>query len=113
MSSVLYHLLDALGKPKADDYRALAHKAARAADLAFNGSFYPRGFLPDGSPLGGESRIDSLPQSWAVLSGCAPKGRAERAVRAALRRLDEMGARQAFLSLTHEADMAAAVCVIE
>lgn len=80
-------LLDALGKPKADNYRALAHNAARAADLAFNGSFYPRGFLPDGSPLGGESRIDSLPQSWAVLSGCAPKGRAERAVRAALRRL--------------------------
>ena len=32
---------------------------------------------------------------------------------AALEKLHDMGANQAFLSLSHEADMAAAVCVIE
>lgn len=61
-----------------------------------------------GAGLGGGIELNEIGVSHAP--GGAP---AYRLTGAALRRLDEMGARQAFLSLTHEADMAAAVCVIE
>jgi cyclic beta-1,2-glucan synthetase len=50
---------------------------------AWDGDWYRRGWFDDGSPLGSaaneECRIDSIAQSWAVLSGA---GRPERAVQA-------------------------------
>lgn len=49
----------------------------------WDGSYYRRGYFDDGSPLGSsesmECRIDSLSQSWSVLSG---EGDPERAVQA-------------------------------
>ena len=64
---------------------------ARAAELktaieahAWDGDWYLRAFYDDGTPLGSarnrECRIDSLAQSWAVLSGAADQVRAERAM---------------------------------
>ena len=64
-------------------------------ELAWDGDWYRRAYFDDGSPLGSvlneECRLDSLTQSWAVLSGGAEPRRAERAmdaVRANLLRRD-------------------------
>ena len=77
---------------RASRYRA--HREALAAalnDAGWDGSRYRRGYYDDGTPLGfageEECRIDSLVQSWAVLSGAAPRDRAERAMAEAERRL--------------------------
>ena len=56
---------------------------ARIEKAAWDGDWYIRGRFDDGSPLGSaassEARIDSLPQSWASLSGGADtKARAAR-----------------------------------
>jgi cyclic beta-1,2-glucan synthetase len=49
-----------------------------------NGEWYLRGYYDDGTPLGSaqndECRIDSISQSWAVLSGAASPRRAEGAM---------------------------------
>ncbi|MBK8020023.1 MAG: hypothetical protein IPK19_01045 [Chloroflexi bacterium] len=51
---------------------------------AWDGEWYRRAYYDDGTPLGSaenrECRIDSLTQSWAVLSGAADPGRAGRAM---------------------------------
>jgi cyclic beta-1,2-glucan synthetase len=51
---------------------------------AWDGAWYKRGYFDDGSPLGSaantECRIDSIAQSWAVLSGAAIPAHAERAM---------------------------------
>ena len=64
-------------------------------ELAWDGDWYRRAYFDDGTPLGSvqndECKIDSLTQSWAVLSGAAQPRRAERAmdaVRAHLVRRD-------------------------
>jgi len=69
-----------------------AHAAGLQASLeqeAWDGDWYLRAFFDDGTPLGSaaseECRIDSIAQSWAVLSGAAAPGRADQAM-AALRR---------------------------
>jgi cellobiose phosphorylase len=53
-------------------------------EQAWDGDWYRRAYYDDGSPLGSaqlaECRIDSISQSWAVLSGVAPAGHAERAM---------------------------------
>ena len=52
----------------------------------WDGDWYRRAFFDDGTPLGSamnaECRIDSIAQSWAVLSGVANPVRAERAMAA-------------------------------
>ena len=60
-----------------------AHAAALKASLereAWDGDWYLRGFYDDGSPLGSskseECQIDSIAQSWAVISGAADTARA-------------------------------------
>ncbi len=60
---------------------------ARLADmlaLAWDGEWYRRAYFDDGTPLGSKQseqcHIDSIAQSWAVLSGTAPRGRAEQAM---------------------------------
>jgi cyclic beta-1,2-glucan synthetase len=66
----------------------------RAANLApaierscWDGDWYLRAFFDDGSPLGShaneEARIDSLPQSWSVISGLAEPSRAWQAMESA------------------------------
>ncbi|MDO4982062.1 MAG: glucoamylase family protein [Eubacteriales bacterium] len=80
-------LLERLGR-NADRYLRYAAKMRTAAEGAWTGRWYMRGYFPDGTPLGGEERIDLLPQSWAVLcSGKEPTPRDERAVDAAFHRL--------------------------
>ncbi|MGN6730108.1 MAG: GH36-type glycosyl hydrolase domain-containing protein, partial [Rhodanobacteraceae bacterium] len=68
----------------------------------WDGAWYRRAYFDDGTPLGSKSNdeccIDSLPQSWAVLSGAADPVRATRGLDAALRMLvrDEFGLVQLF-----------------
>ncbi|MFI4933271.1 MAG: GH36-type glycosyl hydrolase domain-containing protein [Caulobacterales bacterium] len=58
---------------------------------AWDGEWYRRGWFDDGAPLGSaaseECRIDSIAQSWAVLSGAARPDRASRAMAAVEREL--------------------------
>jgi cyclic beta-1,2-glucan synthetase len=58
---------------------------------AWDGGWYRRGYYDDGSPLGSakqdECRIDSIAQSWAVLSGAGDQGRARLAMQAVRRDL--------------------------
>jgi len=62
-----------------------AHAAALAASLedeAWDGDWYRRAFFDDGEPLGAaaseECRIDSIAQSWAVISRAAARDRAAK-----------------------------------
>jgi cyclic beta-1,2-glucan synthetase len=52
---------------------------------AWDGEWYKRAFFDDGTPLGSaqndECQIDSIPQSWAVLSGASDKKRARQAMK--------------------------------
>jgi cyclic beta-1,2-glucan synthetase len=65
-------------------YRSEAARLAQVLELAWDGDWYRRGYFDDGTPLGSaqseEGKIDSMAQSWAVLSGAAPARRAERAM---------------------------------
>ena len=53
---------------------------------AWDGDWYRRAYFDDGTPLGSarndECRIDSIAQSWAVISGAADPDRARRALTA-------------------------------
>jgi len=63
----------------------------RLEETAWDGKWYRRAYFDDGTPLGSaendECRIDSLAQSWAVLSGVGDPDRARRAMQAAKRHL--------------------------
>jgi cyclic beta-1,2-glucan glucanotransferase len=58
---------------------------------AWDGAWYRRAYFDDGSPLGSassvECQIDSLPQSWAALSGAGDPDRTRRALAALDQRL--------------------------
>jgi cyclic beta-1,2-glucan synthetase len=84
------------------DLRADGERAARwrtrAASLevaldreGWDGEWYRRAFFDDGTPLGSaandECRIDSISQSWAVLSGAGNRGRARQAMESVEREL--------------------------
>ncbi len=79
-------LLEKLCKPNTQRYRDCADRAAQAAERAWNGRWYRRAYRSDGSPLGGEERIDLLPQAWAVFCG-EEAAHADAALDAALERL--------------------------
>ena len=77
---------------RADRWRA--HAAGLKDSLereAWDGQWYRRGFFDDGTPFGGaaglECRIDSLVQSWSVLSGAADPARAAEAMASVERHL--------------------------
>ena len=66
-----------------------AHAAALQGALereAWDGDWYRRGWFDDGTAFGSaasaECRIDSIAQSWSVLSGAGERGRAVRAMAA-------------------------------
>jgi cyclic beta-1,2-glucan synthetase len=67
-------------------YRSEAQWITGMLDLAWDGDWYRRAYFDDGTPLGSaqndECRIDSLTQSWAVISRAADWRRAERAMQA-------------------------------
>jgi cyclic beta-1,2-glucan synthetase len=67
--------------------RWTAHAAALRESLereAWDGSWYRRGYFDDATPLGShtsdECRIDSIAQSWSVMSGAADATRAAQAM---------------------------------
>ncbi|MDP3908764.1 MAG: hypothetical protein Q8Q14_00080 [Gemmatimonadales bacterium] len=71
-----------------------AHAAELQASIereAWDGDWYRRGYFDNGAPLGSassdECRIDSIAQSWAVMSGAAATDRATRAMAAVEREL--------------------------
>jgi cyclic beta-1,2-glucan synthetase len=66
--------------------RWLAHAATlqKSLEQAWDGEWYRRGYFDDGTPLGSassaECRIDSIAQSWSVISGAGDPVRAARAM---------------------------------
>ncbi len=92
MVDVMYGMIemsDLMGKSE----QSRSYKQEREAlitqieQFAWDGEWYLRATFDDGAPLGSsankEARIDSLPQSWACLSGVANKDRAEKALESA------------------------------
>jgi cyclic beta-1,2-glucan synthetase len=57
-----------------------------ALNRAWDGDWYRRAYFGDGTPLGSvansECRIDSIAQSWSVISGAGERARAQRAMAA-------------------------------
>jgi cyclic beta-1,2-glucan synthetase len=70
----------------AQSYRDEARWLTGMLELAWDGDWYRRAYFDDGTPLGSvqneECKLDSLTQSWAVISGTAQRRRAERAMNA-------------------------------
>jgi cellobiose phosphorylase len=64
---------------------------------AWDGEWYRRAYFDNGEPLGSklnpECQIDSLPQSWSVISGAGEPGRSRTAMQAVQQRLVRPGAR--------------------
>ncbi len=80
------------GRELAAAWRQQAAQIRTAIEsVAWDGDWYLRGFFDNGTPLGShtseEARIDSLPQSWAVISGAGDATRARRAMESAERLL--------------------------
>ena len=77
---------------RAERWRAHAQGLAEAQEAnAWDGGWYRRAWFDDGAALGSasneECRIDSIAQSWAVLSGAAQPERAAQAMAAVEREL--------------------------
>jgi cyclic beta-1,2-glucan synthetase len=89
----MIELSDVLGRSELSRTFEQERKALiqRIEGAAWDGEWYLRAFFDDGTPLGSsastEANIDSLPQSWASLSGAADADRAGRAMEAAWRHL--------------------------
>lgn len=77
-----------MGDPlQAETFRQAAANMARSMeDEAWDGGWYKRAYFDDGTPLGSASNsecmIDSLSQSWAIISGGARTDRARIAMEA-------------------------------
>ena len=77
---------------RAEDFRRQAQKIINAVETSgWDGDWYRRAYFDDGSPLGSKQNIDceidSLGQSWAVLSGSGDPARAKQAMSAILEQL--------------------------
>ena len=91
-------LLEAQGDHEtATTLRQRAERLRDAAEKhAWDGEWYRRAFFDDGSPLGSKSneecQIDSLAQSWAIISGAGDQERTSQAMQAVREHLvDEEG----------------------
>jgi cyclic beta-1,2-glucan synthetase len=76
------------GRERASTWRQrVAQLRTTIENVAWDGEWYLRAFFDNGMPLGShvneEARIDSLPQSWAVISGAGNAVRARRAMESA------------------------------
>jgi cyclic beta-1,2-glucan synthetase len=84
-------LLNRLSLPESDRYGKAAAHYAQAAEGAWDGQWYLRGWWADGAPLGqaGASAcaIDLLPQSWAAFCPQTDEARVKRALHACYDRL--------------------------
>ncbi|HEY1314013.1 MAG TPA: glucoamylase family protein [Steroidobacteraceae bacterium] len=69
---------------RASKWRAHAAALQRSIEQAWDGDWYRRGYFDDGTALGSaastECRIDSIAQSWSVMSGAGDPGRQSRAM---------------------------------
>jgi cyclic beta-1,2-glucan synthetase len=69
---------------RTDRYLNEARRLAARLERSWDGEWYRRAYYDDGTPLGSaqndECTIDSISQSWAVLSGAVPIRFAERAM---------------------------------
>lgn len=84
-------LLVMLCKQGSEHYRALASSVGNAADAAWDGNWYLRGYWPDGEPIGSKRneccRIDSIAQSWAAMCTDASNSRIDMALDSAISEL--------------------------
>ena len=97
----------ALARRHADDASAARCESERAQLQArleahgWDGAWYRRAYFDDGTPLGSasndECQIDSIAQSWSVLSGTASPERAHQAMQAMYTRLVHAEARLVLL----------------
>jgi cyclic beta-1,2-glucan synthetase len=83
---------------EAAEWRAKADAYARAVEeQAWDGEWYRRAYFDDGTPLGSstsdECQIDSIAQSWSVISGAGDHARQARAMASLDRRLVREDAR--------------------
>jgi len=96
----LHHVLDAFATlasgqgdaPFAEECRQEAAKLSRIIEESgWDGDWYRRAYFDDGTPLGSakndECRIDSIAQSWSVLSGAGDPQRARTAMQSLDRHL--------------------------
>jgi cyclic beta-1,2-glucan synthetase len=92
----VYKLFAPLMEPQdpteAAQLRERATTLAQAVEkFCWDGDWYLRGFFDNGEPLGSrikpEAQVDSLPQSWGVISGSAEPERARHALTSATRLL--------------------------
>ena len=83
-----------LSRTYQQERKALIRQVERAA---WDGEWYLRAIFDDGTLLGSsasqEARIDSLPQSWAWLSGAADPDRADRALESGVETSGSRGGR--------------------
>ncbi len=83
--------------PRAARYRAERERLGAMLEQSWDGEWYRRAYFDDGTPLGSsqnkEGKIDSVAQTWAVLSGGAQMDRAERAMSAVRAHLVRRGSR--------------------
>jgi cyclic beta-1,2-glucan glucanotransferase len=96
-----------LAKARGEDTRAatwLSQTARLRTSLeqdGWDGEWYRRGYFDDGTPLGSstndECRIDSIAQSWSVISGAAESARGRRAMAAVNAQLIDRGDHLALL----------------
>ena len=88
-------LLERCGESGAAWYRKAAHSAVEAAERAWDGDHYLRGWYGDGTPLGrkgSEGGVDAVVQSFAALTPGIKEERADMALSTALAALyDEEG----------------------
>jgi cellobiose phosphorylase len=74
-------------RQRAERYRQQMERLRTAMETsAWDGRWYRRAYFDDGTPLGSEQndecKIDSLPQTWAVISAAADPERARQAMAA-------------------------------
>jgi cyclic beta-1,2-glucan synthetase len=85
----------------AQHYRNDAQWLTGMLELSWDGGWYRRAYFDDGTPLGSaqndECKIDSLTQSWAVLSDAAQPRRAAQAIEAVRAHLVRRDARLVLL----------------
>jgi cyclic beta-1,2-glucan synthetase len=96
-------------RDRAERYRNEAGRLRTMLELSWDGEWYRRGYFDDGTPLGSmhsaEGKIDSIAQSWAVLSEAVPLPFAKRAMDAVRAHLVSRGS-QTLLLLTPPFDRA-------
>ena len=73
-------------RDRAKRYREHVEKLKKGLEQSWDGDWYRRAYFDDGTPLGSaqndECRIDSIAQTWAVISGASDQYRAGRAMKA-------------------------------